>query len=180
MKITTDREGNPIGNGNYHCEYSIEEFNNSSIISNVSLSETTESVYVTYTNINNDKKITVRFSDHINNSVQFGDQLDGLFTTRNEILYHLGLKQRKFIPLTRLCMNTQQISKKKMSNFEMSNLTISQIYAFGAGADISAHTGKLAKDSNYLILGSKIEELEESYVNRLGYVVRRGKYIYAE
>lgn len=180
MKITTDREGNPIGNGNYHCEYSIEEFNNSSIISNVSLSETTESVYVTYTNINNDKKITVRFSDHINNSVQFGDQLDGLITTRNEILFNLGLKKRKFIPLTRLNIHTQQISKKKMSDFEMSNLTISQIYDLGAGADISAHVGKLAKDSNYLILGSKIEELEESCINSFGCIVRRGKYIYAE
>jgi len=48
----------------------------------------------------------------------------------------------------------------------------------GANADISEYKGKLAKGSNYLILGDTVKELTETRRNILGQEVRMGKYIY--
>lgn len=174
----TDRLGNGIGDGTYHVEYDVVNFENESIVSSVSKSETTETVYVTYRNIENGKSITVRFSMHENNAVRFGDQLNGSFATNNEIMYHLGLKTRTFVPITRKTIWTQQVAKKRLAEYSETNLSISEMYELKAGADISMHTGKLAKGSNYLILGSTVEEIEETKMDAFGNSVRIGKYIY--
>jgi len=177
----TDRQGNYIGDGSCHVDYTVINFSEyPQISSSVSLSETTESVYVTYRNDENDKKITTRFSYHVNNAVAFGDQLNGFAAGKNEILYHLGLKTRTFIPDTFLFINKRCVAKKDMEAglYEFAELTIKEMYDLGKGADLSAYTGKIAKNSNYLILGSKVEEEVKTSTNILGQRVQLGRYIY--
>lgn len=179
MKNSTlkiDSKGNLIGNGEFHANYHVCEFDNKDIYSSVYLSSSSESVYVSYRY--NDKSITVRFSDHVCNAVEFGDQLDGNFATKNDILFALGLVERVFVPETFLSIFKQCVKKTEIANYAESNLTISELYDLGANSDISQHTGKLAKGSNYLILGSKVELLNKTKVNRLGQSVTLGNYIY--
>ncbi len=181
--LKTDRRGNYIGDGSFHVDYNVTDFSKKypQIKSEVNESDTTESVYVTYRNTDNNKKVTLRFSDHENNAVKWGDQLDGRWTSNDEILYHLGLKEREFIPDKYLSVPYRQIKKKEMKNYEEAPLTIQEIYALGKDADLSEYKGKLAKNSNYLIEGDKITEHE--IVRRdplLGYTYRTGKYIYRD
>lgn len=179
METLTDRNDNPIGNGSYHVEHYIIDLENYPQVSyTVNRSNTSETVYVKYFNSENSKEITVRFSWHENNAVLFGDQLPGSATS-DEILYHLGLKTRDFVPNTYLMIAKRMVKKVEMKDYKESELTIQEMYALGAGADISAHTGKLAKGSNWLIEGTVISEYEETRTNAFGNDVRVGKYIYS-
>lgn len=177
--MATDRLGNEIITGDYNVNYNVFEFTDfPQVKSSVSKSETTESVYVSYINEDNGNRITVRFSTHINNAVEFGDQLDGNFATGNEVLYHLGLKKRTFVPNKKPNIIASQIKRALVQNYEMADITIKEMYDLGVGADLSQYTGKVAKNSNWLILGSKVDELIESRQNRLGQSVQIGKYVY--
>jgi hypothetical protein len=178
-KVKTDRSGNYIGDGKYHVKYSTFDFSEyPQIDTNVSLSETTESVYVTYKNNDNDKSITLRFSTHENNAVKFGDQLDGNIASKNEILYKLGLMNRKFIPKKRFSIRWSQPKKIDLHKYEIADKTMKELYDMGEGADISMYKGKLAKDSNYLITGDVVESFIESKKDFLGNEVQVGDYIY--
>jgi len=77
----------------YNVDYCIEEFENKTISHKVVKSNSTESVYVTY--YHGDKECKVRFSNHSCNALKFGDVLNGALTSKNEILYHLGLVKRE-------------------------------------------------------------------------------------
>ena len=178
-EIKLDRSGNYIGDGKYHVNYKVFDFPEYPFISNsVEKSDTTESVYVTYRNNQNDKKITVRFSLHENNAVKFGDQLNGVLATKDEVLYNLGFKNRKFIPLKRLMIESRQVKKSQIPQYEQAELTIKEMYDLGANADISQYKGKLAQNSNLLILGDKVTEFEETGLNAFGQKVFVGDYIY--
>lgn len=179
MKTLKDRNDNPIGDGRYHVEHHVIDLENYPQVSySIDKSNTSETVYVKYFNSDNGKEITTRFSWHENNAVKFGDQLNGYTASENEILYHLGLKTREFIPNTYLAIAKRMVKKVEMKNYDESELTIQEIYALGEGADISSHTGKLAKGSNWLIEGTIISECEETRANCFGQEVRIGKYIY--
>lgn len=181
MKTTTDRHDNLIGNGNYHVDHTVYEFPEfPSIYSSVTKSNTSETVYVRYANADNGKSITVRFSWHLNNAVEFGDQLDGNTTSREEVLYKLGLMRRTFIPNSFLFIGKRMVKKSAMLNYEEAELTIQEMYDLGEDADLSQFVGKLAKGSNYLITSSKVDKVLESYTDRLGNTVYRGKYIYEQ
>jgi len=174
-----DREGNSIGNGTFHADYNVYEFEEYPQITNsVSKSETTESVYVTYYNKDNDKEAIVRFSNHVNNATIFGDQLNGNFTGKDEILYKLGLMKRVFIPRKFIYIPNRAVKYKDVDQYPKADLTIKEMYALGAGADLSKYNGKIAKDSNYLILGDKVEEHTEKRKNAFGSMVEIGNYIY--
>ena len=178
----TDRSGNPIGDGSYHHNYDIRNFGNKypEIKHTVNLSQSTESVYVTYSSPKTHKSVTLRFSDHENNAVKFGDQLHGILASDDEVLYKLGYKKRTFIPKKRLFIGTQQIAKKKLKDYEEADKTIQELYALGAGADLSKYKGKRAKGSNYLILDDKVGEYIETRRNFLGNEVQIGDYVYED
>ncbi len=176
--MKTDRFGNYIGSNSEATTYRVEDFSNfPQISSKVNKSTTTESVYVRYYNSDNGKSITVRFSDHSNNATLFGDQLDWT-ASREEILFHLSLATRTFIPDTRLFIATRQVSKKSLGQYEEAELTINEMYELGAGADLSKYTGKLAKGSNYLIQGTEVKELENIVIDVFGNKRVLGKYVY--
>ena len=180
-KPREDKSGNNIGDGSYHTEHSVYEFNDyPEITSSVDYSNTTESVYVTYRNKNNDKHVKVRFSDHENNATKLGDELNGRFASRDEILFRLGLKEREFVPNKRLRIHFTMVKKKDIEKYDEADLTIDEMYSLGAGADLSKYKGKLAKGSNYLILGDKVEEDIEATRNFLGQKVYVGKYVYKD
>jgi len=179
MKTREDRNGNAILDGSWNINYSVIDFSDYSQISHrVSNSETTESVYVTYTNEENGLSATVRFSLHENNAVKFGDQLDGNFVSEHEVLARLGLMKRVFIPNTYLSIDNRKVKFSDIALYEEAELTIKEMYAMGAGADLSQFTGKLAKGSNYLILGTKVTEVIDFKVNSFGLKVQIGRYIY--
>lgn len=106
-----------------------------------------------------------------------GDQLDWT-ASREEILFHLGLATRTFIPDTRLFIASRQVSKKSLGQYEEAELTINEMYELGAGADLSKYTGKLAKGSNYLIQGTEVKELESAGIDAFGNKRVLGKYTY--
>lgn len=179
--IKQDRSGNYIGDGSYHVDFNVFDFKEYPQIStNVSKSSTTESVYVTYRNENDDNSITLRFSTHENNAVKFGDQLNGYIASRDEVLAHLGLKKRIFIPKKYLRIESRQVAKNKIQDFEMADKTIQELYDLGANTDISKYKNKLAKNSNLLILGDRVEELEETRRDAFGNPVKIGTYIYSD
>ena len=180
-KSRQDRSGNEIGDGSYNVDYDVVDFSKyPQITTNVSLSESTETSYVTYTNRDNGKSITVRFSNHENNATKFGDQLNGNLATNDEILFKLGLKEREFIPATYLSISTRQVAQKKLQDFEEADKTIQEIYSLGKGADLSKYKGKLAKGSNLLIQSDKIEQVEKTRRNYFGDIVRLGDYVYKD
>lgn len=179
LQVKLDRDGNQIGDGSYHASYNTIDFPGyPQVSSSVSKSQSTESVYVTYTNSDNGKTVTVRFSNHENNAVKFGDQLDGNYATKGEILYHLGLINRTFVPDTRLFIDKRMVKDKEVGNYQEADLTIGEMYALGKDADISQYKGMLAKGSKYLILGDKVVEEKQTGINALGQTVYRGKFIY--
>jgi hypothetical protein len=177
----TDRKGNEIGDGSFHVPHKVIEFpENDKIRATVSKSDTTESVYVTYTNEDNGKSITTRFSNHENNAVKFGDQLNGDIAKKDEILFHLGLKDRTFVPNTYLSIFKQAVARKNLDKYEEADKTIKELYDLGEGADISKYKGKIAKGSNYLILGDTVTKEEEKGRDAFGGETRKGKFIYTE
>ena len=181
-KSRTDRTGNNIGDGTWNIEPHINDFNEyPQIKTSVSNSRTTESTYVTYLNSENGKSITVRFSNHENNATKFGDQLDDM-ASNDEILFRLGLKKREFIPNKFLNIWTRQVSKNDLINntFEEGDKTIKELYALGKDADLSDYKGKLAKDSNYLILGDKVQEETEKGRDVFGGPTTKGNFVYSD
>lgn len=181
-KNRIDSMGNIIGNGDYHAGYTVFDFSDYPQISaKTALSETTESVYITYRNDDNSRRITVRFSNHINNATIFGDQLNGLTVSKDEVLYHLGLKERTFVPDTYLSIAKRCVAKKDIESgmYSFADVSIKDMYALGKGADLSPYKGKIAKDSNYLILGDKVEEFIKTSMNWLGFEVQIGHYLYS-
>lgn len=179
MKATEDRDSNFIGDGSFHADYEVKDFSQYTQIKvSVSKSATTESVYVTYENVDNSKSVCVRFSNHINTAMNLGDQLDGRICSDKEILYRLGLAERVFTPKTRLSIRFRQVAKAQLTGYEEAALTIKDMYAMGAGADLSEFTGKIAKGSNYLILGDKVVEEVEKTRNAFGQEVAIGSYTY--
>lgn len=165
------------GNGSWHVDYNVCNIDGINV--NVTFSNTSESVYVTYYNENNGKKVVVRFSNHECNAVRFGDYLNGNTASMLEIMYHLGLASRVFVPNKILFIHTRKVKKTEVNTYDVAELTISEMYALGAWADISAYRGKLAKGSNYLILGDTVEEVDDAGINALGQKVIRGKYVYS-
>jgi hypothetical protein len=177
-KAKTDRSGNLIGDGNFHVPYKILDFSEYPQIGfRVDKSSSTESVYVTYY-ADNGKSIKVRFSNHENNAVKFGDELDGDFAGELEVLFHLGFAERVFVPYTQLVIDSRQIKKSLMKDYEMSDKTMKELYAMGEGADLSEYQGKLAKDSNYLILGNTVEKENMKGLDAMGREAFRGTYKY--
>ncbi len=159
-KAKTDKSGNPIGDGNFHVDYFVEDMTEYPQVKiSVSKSDSTESVYVRYFNEDNAESITLRFSMHENNAVKFGYQLNGYTASKNDILYELGLINRKFVPNTYLSITKRQVKKVDLPKYEESNLSIKEMYDLGEGADISMHKGKIAKGSNYLIQGDTVEKI---------------------
>ena len=167
MKAVEETRDLLIGDGSVHADYKVYDFSKKypQIVTSVSKSLNSESVYVYYRNKDNDRVITCRFSWHENNATKFGDQLDGIIAEPDEVLFHLGLKKRTFIPKTSLLVPSRTVSKKDLESgrYEEADKTIQEIYSMGAGADISQYNGKLAKGSNYLILGNKILETKEKF-----------------
>ena len=62
---------------------------------------------------------------------------------------------------TYLSITSQQVKKVDAYKYEETPLTIQEMYALGADADLSQYKGKLAKGSRYLILGDKVREFTE-------------------
>lgn len=175
-----DQYGSSIGNGTSHVQYhAINTAAFPQVNVTVNTSGTTESVYVTYTNNDNAMSTTVRFSNHMSNAVMFGDQLDGALATDLQILFRIGLASRTFAPSTSVVIETKQIKKAIMSQYEECALTMQELYALGEGADISAHTGKLAKGSNRIIVSTTVVRINNTMINRLGEEVQLGTYTYA-
>ena len=174
MKAIVDSRDSVIGDGSVHADYKVFDFSKKypQIVASVSKSLNSESVYVYYRNKDNGRVITCRFSWHENNATRFGDELIGGIAEPDEVLFHLGLKTRTFIPKTKLFVPSRTVSKKDLESgrYEEADKTINEIYEMGAGADISQYNGKLAKGSNYLILGNKILEFKEKF----------GTYIYEQ
>lgn len=176
--MKTDRFGNYIGTDSSNTFYRVEDFSDyPQISSSISKSDSTESVYVRYYNSDNGLSIVVRFSDHSNNATLLGDQLDWT-ASREEILFHLGLATRTFIPYTRLFIASRQVSKKRLAEYQEAELTISQMYELGAGADLSDYTGKLAKGSNYLIQGTQVKEIKDTRIDAFGNERVLGEFVY--
>lgn len=169
-----DKYDNPIGDGSYHADYKVEDFKDyPQIHSSVSKSSGTESVYVTYSyrHPNEDfaRRATVRFSGHQNNAVKFGDQISGNSTNaKNDVLVKLGLMRKIWVPRTKLSVKTQHVGKARLSEYVIADKTIDEILAMGSGANISKYKGKIAKDSNILILGNKVQKVNTIY-GKYGY-----------
>lgn len=175
--IKTDRIGNYIGDGTFHADYTTFEIDNVTV--DVNLSETTESVYITYTNVLNGNTCRVRFSNHECNAVKFGNILDGNFCTLNDVMYHLGMIERVFVPETYLYISSITVGKKDLDKYEVSDLTIQEMYNMGEGADLTKHVGKLALNSNYLIQDNIVRKFNKTKRNVFGFDVQVGKFVYS-
>ena len=180
-KVRTDKEGNYMGDGAFHNQGHIEDM---SMYADVEVRldkiNTSESVYVVYTRAvgSEIKSIKVRFSNHNNNGVRLGMELDGNLASREEILYHLDYATREFIPQTQLMIASRQVKKVLIPTFEECDKTMRELYAMGKDADLSAYVGKLAKGSNYLIQGTKVEEHFVKRLDAFGNEVFVGHYNY--
>ena len=164
MKALVDSRDNIIGDGTCHADYDVYDFAADGydfIKSSVSLSETTESVYVYYRNTRNGNVACVRFSWHTCNAVRFGDVLE--WTDKNEILYRLGLKGKKPVDdfKTGLSICFRDVKKIDADKYEQADLSISEMYKLGAGASLAEYKGKLAKGSRHLILSDTVKEYTE-------------------
>ncbi len=182
-----DRADNPIGDGNWHVEHDIINLDKyPQVVYKVNYSDTTESVYVEYTNKENNKSVTVRFSNHENNAVKFGDQLNGNWVRDDEILYRLGLKNRIFIPETKKDIGAYQVKRAEAKSYEEADKTIQELYDLPVGTDLSAYKGKRVKSnradkiSNWIIGGDVVKESQVYTSNILGQHVPVGKYEYTD
>jgi len=182
-----DRADNPIGDGSWHVEHDIINLDKYPQVDyKVNYSDTTESVYVEYTNKENNKSVTVRFSNHENNAVKFGDQLNGNWVRDDEILYRLGLKNRIFIPETKKDIGAYQVKRAEAKSYEEADKTIQELYDLPVGTDLSAYKGKRVKSnradkiSNWIIGGDVVKESQVYTSNILGQHVPVGKYEYTD
>lgn len=164
-KAKKDKYENPIGDGSYHAMYDVFEFPEYPEISfRVDKSNTTESVYVTYKNSKNNESAVVRYSNHTSNAVKFGDQINGnSLNAKLDVLSALKIMQKKFVPSISLMIHKRQVKKTEISNYKEADKTIQEIYKMGLGADISMYKGMLAKGSNWLIEGERIERYETGF-----------------
>lgn len=157
-----DRNGNYIGDGKSHCEYKV--LNIEGVESEVSFSDSTESVYVTYRA--NNKSCVCRFSHHTCNGVKFGDYLNGFCADEYSIKTKLGFYRVHFEPEfeTKLTIESDffnnKIAKKMIENgtVEAAAISIQDLYKRGAGADVTDVKGKMV--GRYLIKGNRIETKE--------------------
>lgn len=157
MKERYDENDQPIGDGTTHCSYRIEDFGELPVRAIVSESYSTESVYVTYTNLDSHVSVKVRFSSHTCNDVKFGAAIDGNTSdARNEILFRLGFIDRIPVPFFVNHIHTQYVAKKKLHAYEEADKTIAEIIALPAGTDISEYRGKLAKGTTKMITSDKV------------------------
>lgn len=168
-----DKYDNPIGGD--HVDYDVMDLSKYGVESRVSKSEQSESVYVYYRR--GEKVAKVRFSRHYSSCVYDGGVMDG-WATKQEILFELGLMDREFIPSTHLIIGKNMVKMSDVENYEEADLTIQEMYALGAGADLSPYVGKLAKGSRYLIFSQKVEEVVDTRKNWLGAQVPIGHYLY--
>lgn len=122
-------------------------------------------------------EITVRYSLHESNATKFGEVL-GSTETEDEVLSYLGYATRTFIQAFRPFIATEQVKNKNVKNYEQAELTIQEMYALGIGADLTPYVGKVAKGSNYLIIGNTVEKSYERRQNILGEWVNVGRYEY--
>ena len=147
--IRFDKEGNPIGDGKYTHDYSIYTFvDYPQIVSSVSKSDTTESVYVTYFNKENNKQVTVRFSDHNDNGIRFGIYLPGGCNPK-EILAKLGLVRVVDKPWGKIPKTTvpKKVRKELIaSGFEIGVPPVpTERWGFYRNEDIGTYTGLKGK-----------------------------------
>lgn len=159
----TDRDGNPIGDGDWHMNYFVREFPEyPQISSRVDKSVTTESVYVTYTNADNGRSVKVRFSGHRSNAERFGDVLTG-GAPRGEILYRLGLATKEWQPFGYVPIGT--ISNKQIAegNYEVADKTRAELERLPKGTDISEYKGKLVPgEPNRIYTGTFVGESQSA------------------
>lgn len=180
-----DADGNRIGDGSVHSSYSIVDFSAYPQIShNVQKASGTESVYVTYTNNENGKSATMRFSGHESNAVRFGQQLRGhnyqeqelaqmseagkkMFIDKpiNELMYRLGLVDKEIVTKYLPKIEKRNVSKNKVDNgeFEIADISLSELQKLPIGTDISKYKGKAIKDGNVYILVESDKVLGKPY-----------------
>jgi len=176
-----DKFGNEIGDGTWNIGEYVMKFPEYPQISHVvNKSDTTESTYVTYSNSETEDHVTVRFSMHECNAVRFGDQLDGYSATREQVLYRLGLKKRVFIPRKKLSIYTKFLKDSDIDKYVEAELTIQEMYALGAGADLSPFVGKRSKNGKHLIMRNVVEEIEDMGRDYFGNPVRVGEFKYID
>lgn len=202
-KVKEDKSGNYIGDGTFNVEYDVLEFPEfTQIKNNVSKSDTTESVYVKYTNTENLNSVTVRFSNHENNAVKFGDQLNGFLATKNEILHRLGLVKRtfmpnspnskignyKYVPLDTITLEeikmleerNIEINRKKFLDLFQEKL-LSNGFTFNENLRTYQNLDKFSNENRKFLLQEKLENNAFSYMwiekNKFGAKFPRGKYI---
>lgn len=163
LSFRTDRDGNPIGDGDWHMNYFVREFPEyPQISSRVDKSVTTESVYVTYTNADNGRSVKVRFSGHRSNAERFGDVLTGS-APRGEILYRLGLATKEWQPFGYVPIGT--ISNKQIAegNYEVADKTRAELERLPKGTDISEYKGKLVPgEPNRIYTGTFVGESQSA------------------
>jgi len=155
--VRYDRNSHSIGDGSWHETYNVLDLGED-IETRVDKSSTTESVYVTYTNKKNGKSAKVRFSGHMSNSDKYGDTLVGFGFYKNELMYRLGLADRKFIP--KKYVPSRSVSPKKIGEYEViDGVDMASLYQLPIGADISKYVGKVVRggENNYYeITGDKV------------------------
>lgn len=179
FSFRTDRDGNPIGDGDWHMNYFVSEFPEyPQISSRVDKSVTTESVYVTYTNADNGRSVKVRFSGHRSNAERFGDVLTG-GAPRGEILYRLGLATKEWQPFGYVPIGT--ISNKQIAegNYEVADKTRAELERLPKGTDISEYKGKLVPgEPNRIYTGTFVGESQSAgiyiYKDENGNEIRGG------
>lgn len=172
--MTTYREdinGQLIGGYESETSYHIEDFGDLPIAYDVEKAISTESVYVRYwrTDDRDREKVTVRFSWHTCNGIRFGLYVDGESKdARNEILYRLGFKKRRIVPIYTTSVGKEFVGKKRIKQFVECDKTIEEIESLPEGADLSDCCGKLAKGTNILIKNDHVRRVQTAY-NRAEY-----------
>lgn len=180
-KTKADRYGSPIGDGTWHADYEVFDLSAYGIRSAVTLSNTSESVYVSYIKGEglDAKEVEVRYSNHCNGLGFEGydngrkTMMRGIYgndDTRKEILALFGYLRCVFVPDKKKFIRGRNVGKKSIGDYEAADVTLDELLALDEGSDISVYTGKIAKGGNWLIEGSVVETREET----------TGKYVYFE
>lgn len=171
----TDRYDNQILTPG-SCYYKVMDLSKYGVTSSVSESQSSESIYVYYSY--GIERVAVRFSLHMNNAVQFGDQLDGNTATEIEVLHRLGLAKRTFIPLVRKWISKESVSKKVAKTLPECQLTLKELYELPVGTDISMYRGMVVKNTTFRLCADTVQEVAETRINSFGDAVAIGDYKY--
>ncbi len=153
-----DINGTIIGDGEFHCNYEIFDFEGFPITSQVQEAYTTESVYVSYrrTDILSDS-VQVRYSDHICNGIKFGVYVDGRHPeAKKEVLSRLGLLRKVAVPVMSKYVAHRNVTKKTLKQYQTTPVTIAKLEELPEGTDISEYTGKVCEGTNILIVGNTV------------------------